>query len=95
MNKLLALKFYVRVIFSGLVLLAGVVLLILQWGNKAKFSLYGSNKEPNTLMLMLCSAVGGVVAWWLIKMLWRGIVGLHRVHCAAKITDCDAGSPAA
>ena len=95
MNKLLALKFYVRVIFSGLVLLAGVVLLVLQWGNHAAFSFYGTNKQVNTLLLILCSAVGGLVAWWLIKMLWRGAVGLHRVHCAAKITDCDAGSSAA
>jgi hypothetical protein len=93
--KLAALKLYVQVIFSGLVLLAGLVLLVLQWGNQAAFSLYGSNRQVNTLLLMLCSAVGGVVAWRLMKVLWRGAIGIHKLRHPEDLSDQDAGCSAA
>jgi hypothetical protein len=78
--KLAAVKLYVVVVLSGLILLAGLVLLILQWGNRAAFSLYGRNTQPRTWLLVLASAVAGAVAWWLIKVLWRGAAGLRRLR---------------
>ena len=78
--KLAALKLYVMIVFSGVILLAALVLLVLQWGNRAAFSLYGTNTNPRTWLLVLASAAGGVVAWWMIKVLWRGIAGLHRLR---------------
>ncbi len=78
--KLAAVRFYVMIVVSGVILLAGLVLLVLQWGNDAKFSLYGKNTYPPTWFLILASAVAGIVAWSLIKVLWRGAVGLHRLR---------------
>ena len=80
--KLAAIKLYLMVMVSGVILLAGLVLLIPQWGHRSAFSVYGANRQVNTLLLMLLSAVAGVVAWRLIKVLWHGMVGLHRLRCS-------------
>ena len=78
-------KGYVLTIVSGFLLLAGALLVILQAQNRAEFSLYGKNisiryqqgGEPiggvNTALLMLSSAVGGIVAFLLGWMLVRGL----------------------
>jgi hypothetical protein len=71
-------KGYLQVILSGLVLLAGVVLAVLQWGNASAFSLYGQNRNVNTALLMVCSAAGGIVAVWMCKLLYRGAVALYK-----------------
>lgn len=93
--KLAAVKLYVAVVLSGLILLAALVLLVLQWGNRAAFSLYGTNTNPPTWLLVLASAVGGVVAWALIKVLWRGIVGLHRLRCSQDAALADGSDASA
>ena len=77
--KLAAVKLYAMVISSGLVLLAALLLLLLQWGNAATLTLYGPSKNVNTLLLMLLSAVGGVAIWSFLKLFWRGAVGLRRL----------------
>lgn len=83
-------KGYVLVILSGLVILAAALLVILQWGNPAEFSLYGKNYSiskqedggatggVNTALLMLCSAAGGLLLFWTAKVMIRGIGALRR-----------------
>ena len=72
-------KGYVQVVLSGLVIFAATVLVILQWGNHAKFSLYGKNvPQANTAILMLTSAAGGLALWFLAKMMIRGVGTLRR-----------------
>ncbi len=77
---LTAIKHYVQAIVSGAILLAALVLLVLQWGNKAELTAYGPKKDINTLLLMLACAVGGVVAWWLFKVLWRSTLAIHKLR---------------
>ncbi len=73
------LKGYVFVLVSGVLILAGVVLVILQWGNAANFSLYGKNiPNANTGLIMLCSAVGGIMLLILAKMMLGGALALRR-----------------
>ncbi len=70
------LKGYVLVVLSGLILLAAALLVILQWGNQAKLSLYGKNVEVNTFALVLCSAAGGIVIVFLCWVFVRGLRSL-------------------
>ena len=78
-------KGYVLVVFSGLAILAAVLLLVLQWGNRSAFSLYGKNygQNPpdggvNTALLMLLSAAGGLVMAGLIWILFRGARAIRK-----------------
>lgn len=81
----------VLVVVSGAVILAAGVLIVLQWGNPAEFSLYGKNysirfqedgktatEGVNTGLLMLCSAAGGVLVFWMTKVLLGGIGALRK-----------------
>jgi hypothetical protein len=75
-------------VLSGAVLLAGAVLLLLQVANHADFSLYGKNLSVrqladgstsggvNTALLMLFSAVGGIVCVYLAKLFFAGLRNL-------------------
>lgn len=90
--RLATLRFYVMIVVSGVILLAGLVLVVLQWGNDAKFSLYGKHTYPPTWFLILASAVAGIVAWSLIKVLWRGAVGLHRLRRSGVAAGADSGA---
>ena len=72
------LKGYVLIVLSGLVILAAVVLVALQWGNRGNFSLYGKNiPDANTAVVVLASAAGGVVLLFLPMLLARGISALR------------------
>ena len=83
-------KGYVLTVMSGLLLLAGALLLILQARNRAEFSLYGKNISirfqqdgeviggANTSLLMLGSAVGGVAGCLLGWLLVKGIFLLRQ-----------------
>lgn len=66
-------KGWAQVVVSGVVLLLAAVLVGLQWGNRAEFSLYGQNRHVNTLVLMGLCLGGGVVLWWMLRLLGRGI----------------------
>lgn len=83
----------VLVVISGAVILAAGVLVILQWGNPAEFSLYGKNYSirfqedgktatggVNTGLLMVCSAAGGLLMFWMAKVLLGGIVALRKAR---------------
>ena len=82
-------KGYVLIVVSCAVMLAVVVLVALQWGNAAEFSAYGkiididkvngrTTGGVNTALLMLCSAAGGIVTWYLLKALILGLRALLR-----------------
>ncbi len=71
------LKGYIYVIFSGLFLIAGGLLIALQWGNPAEFSLYGKNMKANMALLMLISAGIGLLTPWLIRMFFHGAKALR------------------
>ena len=76
--KYQAIQGYLQVIIGGLVLLAGVVLIVLQWGNQSAFSLYGQNRNINTALLMVCCIVGGLAAPWVCRLVYRGVVILYK-----------------
>lgn len=72
-------KGYVLIVLSGLVILAAVVLVALQWGNRGNFSLYGKNiPDASTAVVVLASAAGGVVLLSLAKVMARGISALRK-----------------
>ena len=64
---------YVLIVLSLVVIVAGAVLIALQWGNTANVSWYGQNCQFKTATVVLCSLVGGVVLLWMFKLLFRGI----------------------
>lgn len=70
-------KGYVETIFGGLIILAGVVLVILQWGNHAEFSLYGKNIDANTAVLILASLAAGIALIPVCKLFIRGLLALR------------------
>ncbi len=87
-------KAYFFAIFGGLVILAAVLLVIMQWGNHVEFNLYGTmltvDKKGGKIvggvdmaLLMLLSAAGGVVLFWLTRRMIRGIITIGRARRAA------------
>jgi len=100
-----SIKGYVLVVLSGLVILAAALLIILQWGNPAEFSLYGRNYSihlqdakatggVNTGLLMLCSAAGGVLLVRMGKMMVHGVIALRRARRAARQRAGSSRAPA-
>ena len=86
-------KAILSVIVGGLITAAVVTLVLFQWASVASFSLYGYGFTPyyrgeggrliggvNTALLMLCSAVGGLITWHAVKMLFKGIWALRRLR---------------
>ena len=89
--NLTALKGYILVILSGLVIFITVLLVVLQWGLRAEFSLFGQLYTIhlvddrlvggiNTALLMVLSGIGGVVSVWMIKLLFLGISALRKAR---------------
>ena len=73
-----SIKGYILVVLSGLVLFAAILLLVLLWGNDSNFSLYGKSLVVNTAVLVIGSAVGGVILAIMIKILIIGIRALRK-----------------
>lgn len=88
-------KGYVYTIFSGLGLLAALIFVALQWGGVSEVSAFGPEVRPRTIWLVLASAVGGVVAFWLIRLLARGAGILWKVRRQHPPTDMQDGARAA
>ncbi|NBB95424.1 MAG: hypothetical protein GVY16_06745 [Planctomycetes bacterium] len=72
------LRGYVLSVIIGLILAAAVVLVILQWGNTAEFSLYGKNQAYNTALVVLGSLIFGAVLIPLFRVFFRGIRDIRR-----------------
>ena len=69
--RLTIVKAYLQAILGGLIILAVVVLVLLQWGNTGAFSFYGKNiRDANTA---LASAAGGLAMWWIVKWFAGGV----------------------
>jgi len=75
---------YVQAIFGGLLFAAIVFLVLMQWNNNGKVWIYGLDLQVNTGLLMVCSAVGGVVLVWSGRAMWRGIAAVRRARPKAK-----------
>ena len=88
-------KGYVYTIFNGLGLLAALIFVALQWGGVSEVSAFGPEVKPQTIWLVLGSAIGGVVAFWLIRLLARGVRILWKVRRRHPPTDKQAGAQAA
>ncbi len=88
---------YIVITICGLILLAGVVLVTLQWAQRASLSLYGYpytvRVQPdgktvggiNTSLLMVLSAAGGIVAVFLIKSVSWGFGAIKKSNIARAI----------
>lgn len=81
-----AIKGGVLVFVGGAVILAAALLVILQWGNTAELTAYGPQVQANTMVLMLCSAAGGLVLIGAVKLFWVGgrILRQARKEAAAR-----------
>ena len=72
---------YILTIVSGLVLLAGVLFLALQWDNKADYSLYGKNiNDANTGLIIICSAIAGWLVPKVFRVMFKGIAKIRKVR---------------
>ncbi|MDP6636597.1 MAG: hypothetical protein QGG42_16990 [Phycisphaerae bacterium] len=71
---------YILAIGSGLVLLAGALLLALQWGNGCDFSLYGKNIKVNTGLILACAAGAGWLAPKVFRVMLKGIRKVRKVR---------------
>ncbi|NLW86294.1 MAG: hypothetical protein GXY38_05420 [Planctomycetes bacterium] len=54
-------KGYMMAISTGLIIVAAIVLVALQWAKPAQMTIYGKDVEPTTLVVIVASAVGGIL----------------------------------
>lgn len=78
-------KGYLYVVVSGLVLLAAAIFVAAQWdtGNdklQCGFSVYGSPDSRPTIYVILASAVGGVLVYWMCRLMVRGVRTLRKAR---------------
>jgi uncharacterized integral membrane protein len=71
---------YILTIVSGLLLLAGVLIVALQWGNSCSFSLYGQPNSFNTALVVICSAVAGWLVPKVFRVMLKGIAKIRKVR---------------
>lgn len=72
---------YVYSIGAGLVLLAGLLLLVLQGGYYCDFTVFGRRPmQANVAVVMLFSALGGVAVLYVIRLLVHGVGMLRRAR---------------
>ena len=70
---------YVGAVLCGLVVLLAGLLVILQWGNGADFSLFGKNYDNiNTALLMVVCLAFGAMLPWLLKLLLHCVMIIRR-----------------
>ncbi len=72
---------YLLVIASGLVLLAGALLLALQWSKKGPFTLYGKSMSVNMTTALSCAAIAG---WLTPKVFGLMLKGLRKIRKVRK-----------
>ena len=83
--RIQSVKGYVLTIGCGLLIAAGAVLVILQWGNTARFSLYGKNQTYNTALVMVGSILGGMALIPLVKLFIHGVKAVRRGRMEGKV----------
>ena len=67
-----AMKNYFVVIVSGAIIIAGVVLVVLQWDSRATVTMYGRLTHVNTALLMVCAILFGLLLPCLVRTCLRG-----------------------
>ncbi len=77
-------KGYVYTIFSGLLLGIAAIFTALQWGNYGDITAFGPSVKVRVIWLVLASAVGGVLSYWLIRLLAHGAAILWKVRAARR-----------
>jgi hypothetical protein len=87
-------KGYVYTIFSGLLLAAAVTFTALQCYKTSNFTLYGKDMETRTVLLIVFSAVGGIVVMYLVRLFVRGVRLLRKVRGARRLAQAAADKPA-
>ncbi|MFP4353971.1 MAG: hypothetical protein ACLFUJ_02515 [Phycisphaerae bacterium] len=81
-------KNYFYVVIGGLVALAAIILIGLQWGQHTDtFNLYGKVTTVNLSILVMLSAIGGVVVWYTSILLVRGTLGIWKYRRQQKKLD--------
>jgi len=75
---------YISAVACGIILLAAAVLVVLQWGNRSSFSLFGKNygENPsggvNTGLLMILCVAAGPLLLILVKTMVRSALAIRR-----------------
>ncbi len=83
-------KSHILVSICGVVLLAVLLLIVLQWGNTSAFSFFGKSygtSAPggvNTGLIMLGCLVGGPVLLWLGKIFYCHSMQIYRHRSAVE-----------
>ena len=80
-------KGYVYTIFSGVLLGIALVFAALQWANTSHISVFGKELDVSTSWLVLGSAAGGLLAYWLVRLLARGARILLKVRTARRADE--------
>ena len=106
-------KGYTLAVIAGGLLAAGTILLFFQWANVSQLSLFGYSYDimpegshyvggVNTALLMLASAVGGIVALYLVRLLIRALRDItrgtsrqHEAQMAHRISELEKARPTA
>lgn len=81
----------VQVFLSGFFLAAVILLIILQWGQRSQFYLFGKpfsivpsesysgySGGLNTAVLVIASGIGGIATYFAIKILISGLLNIHK-----------------
>jgi uncharacterized integral membrane protein len=73
-------KGYILIVLSSLVMVLAVLITILQGGLRAEFSVFGwpEDRSINTGLLMLFSAVGGIIVYLCMNLLFSGIGSVRK-----------------
>lgn len=75
----------VKVVFAGLLLLAIIVLVILQWPMRAECWLYGVKQPASTLWVVLASGVLTLITIWLVKVLLAGLGAVRQTRESVRL----------
>jgi len=71
---------YLLAISGGLVLLAGALLLALQWDNNGAFSLFGKSMSVNMSLALGCAAIAGWLTPKIFRIMLRGVRKIRKVR---------------
>jgi uncharacterized integral membrane protein len=76
-------------IIAALLLLAGIIFTVMQSPLESEFSIFGRRPliVTSTALLILFSAIGGIVVFYLLRMLIAGIRILVRQRRARRLTQ--------
>jgi hypothetical protein len=72
-------KGYVYAIVSGIMLLAAVIFLVLQWGSTTHYFFWPA-RQASTFWFTLAAAVGGAVAYRMARLFLQGMGILWRAR---------------